>query len=71
MARKTRHIRAGNDEWVVVHRERQPQQNTGGDYSWLWIAGGVLFLLLIIPGWVWALLPLVFFGYVVMLAILR
>lgn len=55
---KYRHIRASSNEWIHVHRSRSPRNAGGFDII---VVLGILFLLLIIPGWFWLLLGLGWF----------
>jgi hypothetical protein len=45
MSRKTRHIRARRDEWVVVHRDRRTARSDSGNG---WIIAAVVIGLFII-----------------------
>jgi hypothetical protein len=64
MKRNIRHIRAGNDEWVQVHRD-PPAPATGGDDWWVGLllkVGGAILAFWVICAILKAMLPFLFLG---------
>ena len=63
MKKHIRHIRAGNDEWVQVHRD-PPPPSSGDDWLWglLWKVGGGILGLFIVGQILKALMPFIVLG---------
>jgi hypothetical protein len=66
MKRRTRHIRAANDEWIAVHREnptRHSKAGSGGGGDWAGELVGGIILFVIVMVILKDLLPLMILGF--------